>query len=300
MFGTRLWVQDGGLLYPHTIFFFACVCYIQWYGLITKEATSVDVSNSETISGIPCFEPSTHDTADIYPIHTNLHGCFQNRGTPKWMVYNENPIKMDDLGVRLFLETPTYRFDMQHYQLPTLHTGGLNSALRSCERGSCWALAIGLLSSANMMDVASLVAVCGATCNGWISKKCQEATQVGRKIYNRWHLVTLPDFENLKSAENAMNQGSTTIETTPPWNLHFRTWKWMVGILVFFWGSAYFEWQGVYPKNPTILLGSLNLRLVLRRPSQKFPSCFSAPKFWAWLLRKRQPFFDSSWQPPGK
>ena len=32
----------------------------------------------------------------------------KNRGTPKWMVYNlmENPIKMDDLGVPLFLETP--------------------------------------------------------------------------------------------------------------------------------------------------------------------------------------------------
>ena len=29
--------------------------------------------------------------------------------TPKWMVYfMENPIKMDDLGVPLFLETPTY------------------------------------------------------------------------------------------------------------------------------------------------------------------------------------------------
>ena len=30
---------------------------------------------------------------------------FQNRGTPKWMVYNGNPIKMDDLGVPLFSET---------------------------------------------------------------------------------------------------------------------------------------------------------------------------------------------------
>ena len=27
-------------------------------------------------------------------------------GTPKWMVYRENPIKMDDLGVPLFLEHP--------------------------------------------------------------------------------------------------------------------------------------------------------------------------------------------------
>ena len=30
-----------------------------------------------------------------------------NRGKPpKWMVYNGKPIKMDDLGVPLFLETP--------------------------------------------------------------------------------------------------------------------------------------------------------------------------------------------------
>ena len=33
-------------------------------------------------------------------------GVSKNRGTPKWMVYMENPIKMDDLGVPLFSETP--------------------------------------------------------------------------------------------------------------------------------------------------------------------------------------------------
>ena len=32
-------------------------------------------------------------------------GVFKNRGTPKWMVIMENPIKMDDLGVPLFSET---------------------------------------------------------------------------------------------------------------------------------------------------------------------------------------------------
>ena len=34
-------------------------------------------------------------------------GVSKNSGIPKWMVYNimENPIKMDDLGVPLFLET---------------------------------------------------------------------------------------------------------------------------------------------------------------------------------------------------
>ena len=34
-------------------------------------------------------------------------GVSKNRGTPKWMVnIMENPIKMDDLGIPLFLETP--------------------------------------------------------------------------------------------------------------------------------------------------------------------------------------------------
>ncbi len=33
----------------------------------------------------------------------------KNKGTPKWMVkMMENPIKMDGLGVPLFLETPIY------------------------------------------------------------------------------------------------------------------------------------------------------------------------------------------------
>ena len=32
----------------------------------------------------------------------------KNNGTPKWMVYNRKLIKMDDLGVPLFLETSIY------------------------------------------------------------------------------------------------------------------------------------------------------------------------------------------------
>ena len=38
--------------------------------------------------------------------HPVCVGVSKNRGTPKWMVNNGNPIKMDDLGVPLFLETP--------------------------------------------------------------------------------------------------------------------------------------------------------------------------------------------------
>ncbi len=39
-------------------------------------------------------------------------GVSKNRGTPKWMVYNmENPVKMDDLGLPLFLETSIYMWN---------------------------------------------------------------------------------------------------------------------------------------------------------------------------------------------
>ena len=48
-------------------------------------------------------------------------GVSKNNGTRKWMVYNgkpiENPIKMDDLGVPLFLETPMEK-DMKMYAPP--------------------------------------------------------------------------------------------------------------------------------------------------------------------------------------
>jgi len=41
-------------------------------------------------------------------IHVIYLGVSKNRGIPKWMVYNGNPIKMDDLVVPLFLETSIY------------------------------------------------------------------------------------------------------------------------------------------------------------------------------------------------
>ena len=41
----------------------------------------------------------------------NYMGVSKNRGTPKWMVkIMENPMKMDDLGLPLFLETPIYQW----------------------------------------------------------------------------------------------------------------------------------------------------------------------------------------------
>ena len=61
-------------------------------------------------------------------------GVSKNRGTPKWMVYMENPIKMDDLGVPPFSETPicngsskvladSGRFSTAVQELPKLYLG---------------------------------------------------------------------------------------------------------------------------------------------------------------------------------
>ena len=38
-----------------------------------------------------------------------------NGGTPKWMVYRESAIKMDDLGVPPFMETPMYVWIVMDY-----------------------------------------------------------------------------------------------------------------------------------------------------------------------------------------
>ena len=39
-----------------------------------------------------------HRRVDNHDIHEYYMGVSKNRGIPKWMVYNGNPIKMDDLG----------------------------------------------------------------------------------------------------------------------------------------------------------------------------------------------------------
>ena len=48
-------------------------------------------------------------------------GVSKNRGTPKWMVkIMENPIKMDNLGVPLFLETPIWNAEEELLLKPNL------------------------------------------------------------------------------------------------------------------------------------------------------------------------------------
>ena len=58
----------------------------------------------------------TYEYIYIYGDTYIYKGVSKNRGTPKWMVkILENPIKMDDLGVRLFSETPICCMTQAYY-----------------------------------------------------------------------------------------------------------------------------------------------------------------------------------------
>ena len=61
------------------------------------------------------------------------NGCFQKLwSTPKWMVkITENPIKMEDLGVPLFMETPKYKVE-NHQQCSEL--AGANKSNKAISR----------------------------------------------------------------------------------------------------------------------------------------------------------------------
>ena len=50
---------------------------------------------------LPGFQLLTNHERDMNHLDVS-----KNRGTPKWMVYTGKHIKMDALGVPLFLETP--------------------------------------------------------------------------------------------------------------------------------------------------------------------------------------------------
>ena len=56
-------------------------------------------------------------------------GVSKNRGTPKWMIYMEIPIKMDDLGVPPFSETPIW---VDHFSL--LQIFRFSDSLDSCKQ----------------------------------------------------------------------------------------------------------------------------------------------------------------------
>ncbi len=65
------------------------------------------ISVSFEMQSVPPRKKSGHQDRYIVSRGSLYMGVSKNKGTPKWMVkIMENPIKMDDLGVPLFLETP--------------------------------------------------------------------------------------------------------------------------------------------------------------------------------------------------
>ena len=64
-------------------------------------------------------------------------GVSKNRGTPKWMVYKGNPIKMDDLGVPIFFGN-THFLSRLFWGAPTVLSFSIASAFfKSVFGGSC-------------------------------------------------------------------------------------------------------------------------------------------------------------------
>ncbi len=48
------------------------------------------------------LEKPSKNAFEIAQFHCKYVGVSKNTGTPKWMVYNGNPIKIHDLGVPLY------------------------------------------------------------------------------------------------------------------------------------------------------------------------------------------------------
>ena len=85
-----------------------CCPYLWWFYWF--DPTEMDVWQ-KVESWCPDAPAVTWDFSQAGPslclmISWDEMGVSKNRGTPKWMVYSGNPIKIDDLGVPLFLETP--------------------------------------------------------------------------------------------------------------------------------------------------------------------------------------------------
>ena len=59
-----------------------------------------------------CRKNSVYELAQQIEILV-IFGGFPKWGTPKWMVYQGNPIKMDDLGVPPFIESLIYLLSNQ-------------------------------------------------------------------------------------------------------------------------------------------------------------------------------------------
>ena len=83
---------------------------IHWAEVPNDWATNLCTTSTAALRAFLHEPHGTKENYSPYNQSTDMSkymGVSKNRGTPKWMVkIMENPIKMDDFGVPLFLETP--------------------------------------------------------------------------------------------------------------------------------------------------------------------------------------------------
>ena len=77
------------------------------FSLLASRQTKKNMSASEALYSLSKRPPpGLNNNKNHDKIYNYIWGASKNSGTPKWMVkIMEHPIKMDDLGVPLFLET---------------------------------------------------------------------------------------------------------------------------------------------------------------------------------------------------
>ena len=78
------------------------------HGRWARVKTSTSVVAVEHVRSAVASTGCVRFVAGSEILNNHRLGVSKNKGTPKWMVYNGNHIKMDDLGIPLFLETPTW------------------------------------------------------------------------------------------------------------------------------------------------------------------------------------------------
>ena len=99
LWGVFLFLVAGFLFIHYASLMVSSKCTFFAIGFQTKKIHSGSLTFCEIHSSFKS-RLSDHWTSE------SLSGWkSKNRGTPKWMVYKENPIKMDDLGVPPFQET---------------------------------------------------------------------------------------------------------------------------------------------------------------------------------------------------
>ena len=145
-----LWRQCSGALFPKAFGIFKMYIYINTT-VERRNPAPVDMVNyprfytSRWLAGFLnhqqyyMWQWQYHHALDAAEIRkargkTYNMGVSENRGTPKWMVYNGNPIKMDDFGVPLFSETSIWNNNFR-----SLGEMELNCILLrlACDAGKC-------------------------------------------------------------------------------------------------------------------------------------------------------------------